>query len=285
MRELQSLRHDNTTLTARLNSVEEQNKLGAETLMAVSDSILSEIKTRGSEDDIRRAINERAKALPSGQDYYAIHEGADLDRFFVERLQGAELRLDLLRFLPGPLENKLDAMAESESKLYAMAKSFGKIVTAFCKQGGRKPAAQPLFSCDQSGIDRFYSWVEEEITMTRQIRRAHDVAKKLIVKGNVTKVKNIERHKMKSREPKNPKPPSPPVAIDTVAFGASSASPAGVQYALGKYFEVQRLVLACVMYAAKARAISRAASPTLGAFGKETLPPLGGRPVRKRAFV
>jgi myosin heavy subunit len=272
MRELQGLRADKTTLTARLHGVEEQNKLGEEKLMAVSDSILSEIKRRGPEDDIRRALNKRAEARPSEQDYYAISEGANLDNFFAERFQGAEFRVDLLRFLPGHLEDKLDAMAQSESKLHAMAKSFGAIVRAFCKKGGRKPAAQPLFSCDQSGIDRFYRWVDHEIVSTMVAERRRATERRL-------SLRSLQKKKIR------PNPGPVPAVRESPAFGASSASPACVQYALGKYFEVQRLVLACVMYAARARAISRAASPTLGAFGKETLPPLGGRPVRKRAFV
>jgi chromosome segregation ATPase len=211
---------------------------------------------------------------------YQMDDGDDLRDFLT---RGKFCRVDLLLDLRTRL---------TERKMTKMAERFINVVRSICGIADDSPV--PAFTCDESGMQALDAWAKREISgMLRKVKKSmkggapyerQDPLRSFVGKAKFGRGKakrkgangmgaNGDGHRDEAEHTDRMSVAAWP------AVGAVSSAPLW-GYAMRQYLEAQRMVLACVLTAARANALVRLArSPGFGA--QEARP----RVARKRAFV
>lgn len=219
---------------------------------------------------------------------YAISPNESLPEFMAARFQSVDLRLQL--------HTRLGAR-----KMTNMADRFIRVVSALCGDLVVTNDPPPAFTCDVRGMDAVSTWATQ--VMGTWATQVMEVPKESVVAKDHGSEKGIKKRRLVK---KKAKPPSDEaklksealVSRDTDNMGAFGALPSQTEwrpYALGAFMQAQRVALACILTAARAEAISRAAravtpSSKLLPFASRIALPKAvsagyGKPPRKRAFV
>ena len=275
---------DGTASVAQLASETTRNVLEQTLPLALSldkSNVRDEINAIAVKHGIDVDVHGKPKVDENGQVRYIYQ--MDYDDELGDFLQHTFYRVDLLLDLRTRL---------TERKMTKMAERFINVVRSIC--GIVDDSHVPAFTCDASGIQALDSWARREISdMLRRVKKPSKgespyerqnplrsyVGKAMFGRGKAKRRgangmgANGDGHRDEAEHTDRMSVAAWP------AVGAVSSAPLW-GYVMRQYLEAQRMVLACVLTAARANAIIRAASSP--GFGAQEARP---RVARKRAFV